>query len=102
MKKFFIATIVACLLVLPLSSCNQKTDDNVIRLNEVTHSVFYAPLYVAMENGYFKEQGLDVKLTTGQGANNSMSALISDQADIGLMGVEASIYIETSQSTYNF
>lgn len=93
MKKFFIATIVACLLVLPLSGCNQKTDDNVIRLNEVTHSVFYAPLYVAMENGYFKEQGLDVKLTTGQGANNSMSALISDQADIGLMGVEASIYV---------
>lgn len=93
MKKFFIAMLTVCFLILPLSACNKKPDSNVIRLNEVTHSVFYAPLYVAIENGYFEEQGLKVELSAGQGANNTMSALISGQADIGLMGVEASIYV---------
>lgn len=93
MRKLLILIVVVCCVALPLTACNPTPDDNTIRLNEVTHSVFYAPLYVAIENGYFKDEGLTIELTNGQGANNSMSAIISKQADIGLMGPEASIYI---------
>ena len=91
MRKLFIILLTMC-FVLPLSACS-KAEDNKIRLTEVTHSVFYAPLYVAMENGYFLEENLQIELSCGQGANNCMSQLISGDADIGLMGVEASIYV---------
>jgi NitT/TauT family transport system substrate-binding protein len=64
-----------------------------IRLNEVVHSIFYAPQYVAIEKDYFKDEGLKVDLSTGWGADKSMTALISDNADIALMGPEASIYV---------
>lgn len=64
-----------------------------ITLNEVAHSIFYAPQYVAIEKGYFKEEGLDVKLVNGSGADNVMTAVLSGEADIGFMGSEASIYV---------
>ena len=101
MKKLIITLLVCCLLVLPLSACTKPQEDNTIRLTEVTHSVFYAPLYVAIENGYFKDYGLDIELSNGQGANNCMSAIISNQADIGLMGPEASIYVY-NEGRYNY
>ncbi|MGO5541066.1 ABC transporter substrate-binding protein [Blautia sp. HCP3S3_H10_1] len=63
-----------------------------VTLNEVAHSIFYAPQYVAIENGYFQEEGLDLTLVTGFGADKTMTALISGEADIGFMGAEASIY----------
>ncbi len=66
-----------------------------IVLNEVAHSIFYAPMYVAIEEGYFAEEGLDVELVTGFGADKTMTAVLSGEADIGFMGAEASIY------TYN-
>lgn len=93
MRKFIITLLICCLVVLPLSACANTKPDNTIRLTEVTHSVFYAPLYVAIENGYFQEEGLKIDLSNGQGANNCMSQIISNQADIGLMGPEASIYV---------
>lgn len=61
-------------------------------LNEVAHSIFYAPMYVAIEEGYFAEEGLDVELVTGYGADKTMTALLSGEADIGFMGAEATIY----------
>jgi len=61
-------------------------------LNEVAHSIFYAPMYVAIEEGYFEEEGLDVELVTGYGADKTMAALLSGEADIGFMGAEATIY----------
>ena len=64
-------------------------------LNEVAHSIFYAPMYVAIEEGYFQEEGIDLELVTGFGADKTMTAVLSDSADIGFMGSEASIY------TYN-
>lgn len=64
-------------------------------LNEVAHSIFYAPMYVAIEEGYFDEEGIDLELVTGFGADKTMTAVISGSADIGFMGSEASIY------TYN-
>ena len=66
-----------------------------ITLNEVAHSIFYAPMYVAIENGYFEKEGLDITLVNGAGADKVMTALISGEADIGFMGPEATIY------TYN-
>lgn len=64
-------------------------------LNEVAHSIFYAPMYVAIEEGYFEDEGIELELITGFGADKTMTAVISGSADIGFMGSEASIY------TYN-
>ena len=69
-----------------------NTDKNIVRINEVTHSVFYAPFYVAIEKGYFKEEGLEIELTNGGGSDASMTALLSGSADIILAGPETAIY----------
>lgn len=63
-----------------------------ITLNEVAHSIFYAPQYVAIEKGYFKEEGIDLNLVTGFGADKVMAAVLSGDAEIGFMGSESSIY----------
>lgn len=73
------------------ASC--KTDDNVVRLSEVTHSLFYTPQYLALALGYFDEEGLTVEITNGSGADNVMTALLTNEADIGLMGCESNIYV---------
>lgn len=66
-----------------------------VTLNEVAHSIFYAPMYAAIENGYFKEEGIDLELVTGFGADKVMAAVLSGDADIGFMGPETTVY------TYN-
>lgn len=63
-----------------------------VTLNEVAHSIFYAPQYVAIENGYFEQEGIDLELVTGYGADKTMAAVISGDAQIGFMGAEASVY----------
>ena len=70
------------------SSSADSKELTKVRLNEVVHSVFYAPQYVAMANGYFEEEGLEIELSVGQGADKSMTALLSDSADIALLGTE--------------
>jgi NitT/TauT family transport system substrate-binding protein len=86
--------VLALLLALPLGcSENGERELTKVRLNEVTHSVFYAPMYVAINQGFFEEEGIDLELTTGQGADKVMTALLSGQADIGFMGPEATIYV---------
>lgn len=70
-----------------------------IRLSEVTRSIFYAPQYVALSKGFFAEQGLDVELTTAQGADAVMTAVLANQADIGFAGPEASIYVYNEGKT---
>ena len=75
---------------------NQKSNTQAlktIRVNEVTRSVFYAPQYIAIANGYFAEEGLDIELTTGQGADKVMTAVLANQSDIGFAGPEAAIYV---------
>ena len=95
MKKFAILII---LLVVSMSttfvgcSCNQ-IDNNTIRLNEVTHSIFYAPLYIAINKGFFEEQGLEIELTNGGGSDNSMTALLTNACDIALLGPETAVYV---------
>ena len=75
MKKFLTLFVAVIMAIIPLSACNNNSSLKKIRLNEVTHSVFYAPLYLAIENGYFEEQGLEIELTNGGGADKSMTAI---------------------------
>lgn len=122
MKKKFIPILLASTLAVSLlSACasdhadsntkNSKTDTSetisdttktdsssspvLVTLNEVAHSIFYAPMYVAIENGYFEDEGIKLTLVTGFGADKTMTAVLSGEADIGFMGSESSIY------TYN-
>lgn len=75
------------------STQQEETALTPVRLNEVVHSVFYAPQYVAQELGFFEEEGLEVTVAIGNGADKSMTALLSDSADIALLGTEAGIYV---------
>ena len=97
MKKGMCCLCCALLmLALLLTGCGGKEADAervTVRLNEVTHSVFYAPQYVAMELGFFADEGLDIELTNGGGADKVMTAVVSGGADIGLAGPESCIYI---------
>lgn len=76
-----------------LSGCGGKKALTTIRLNEVAHSIFYAPQYVAIEKGYFEEEGIALELVNGMGADNVMTAVVSGEADVGFMGSESSIYV---------
>ena len=91
--KFLNAILVACLAILPFSACKDDDRNNTIQVNEVTHSVFYAPLYLADSLGYFTEEGIKVELTNGGGADNVMSAVLSGDSDIGFCGPEAALYV---------
>ena len=86
--------VLFCLTLLP--ACGKDTANTKVTtkvtLNEVAHSIFYAPMYVAIENGYFAEEGIDLTLVTGFGADKTMTALLTGEADIGFMGSESTIY----------
>lgn len=88
--KYYLLVLI---LLITLTSFACKDNDNKITVCEVTHSVFYAPLYAAIELGYFEEEGLEIELVNGNGADKVMAALLSKDADIGLMGPEATIYV---------
>ena len=99
-----VTSLVACTSPKETISDTTNTEKNALKdkktlvpvtLNEVAHSIFYAPMYVAIEEEYFSENGIDLTLITGFGADKTMTAVISGNADIGFMGSEASIY------TYN-
>ncbi|WP_404453959.1 ABC transporter substrate-binding protein [Oceanobacillus kapialis] len=97
MKKFLKMIAACALLPIILIGCNQSTTSS-IKLAEVTRSLFYAPQYVALEKGYFEEEGLDVELQTTWGGDKTMTALLSDGADIALVGSETSIYVYAQNS----
>jgi len=88
-----IVLIVGMSLVLSGCSNTAKTELTKVKVSEVTHSVFYAPQYVALTQGFFKEEGLEVELTNGAGADKVMTAVLSGQVNIGLAGPEASVYV---------
>lgn len=95
MKKTCAYVLAAVLSLSVLSGCQASPSTQKltpITLNEVAHSIFYAPQYVAIELGYFRDEGLDLTLVNGAGADKVMTALVSGDADIGFMGSEASIY----------
>ena len=100
MKKIIITLIiiVAIATAIFIAYQNTRNDANTselttIQLNEVTRSVFYAPQYVAISNGFFEEEGLEIEMTTGQGADKVMTAVLAGQSDIGFCGPEAAIYV---------
>ena len=102
MRKWIIAAIIVAAIVGVITSViiSAKRNNNqeakgltTVRVNEVTRSVFYSPQYVAIALGYFEEKGIKVELTTGQGADKVMTAVLSGQSDIGFAGPEASIYV---------
>ena len=89
------AAVVLSVTALPMGVFAAKKEEpklTKVTLNEVAHSIFYAPQYVAIEEEYFKDEGLDLTLVTGFGADKTMTAVISGEADIGFMGAEASVY----------
>lgn len=107
MKKRAICTLLALVLMIGLLPACVPKDDSAktvssgnagkhkavsVTLNEVAHSIFYAPQYVAIEEGYFADEGIDLNLVTGFGADKVMTAVLSGEADIGFMGSESSIY----------
>jgi len=104
-RRFLALFLIPVLAVCMLAGCGktdtlknsdvQKVTKETITLNEVAHSIFYAPMYVAIENGYFEQEGIDLELVTGFGADKVMAAVLSGEAQIGFMGPETTVY------TYN-
>ena len=99
-KKIIISILILIIIVIIIGVIIIKKQNNntngeniVIKMNEVTRSVFYAPQYVAINNGYFKDYGIDIELMTGQGADAVMTSVLSGEAQIGFAGPEASIYV---------
>jgi len=100
MKKIIISLIIIVAIAITVFIAYNTTSNNsetvgltTIQLNEVTRSVFYAPQYVAISNGFFEEEGLNIEMTTGQGADKVMTAVLAGQSDIGFCGPEAAIYV---------
>jgi NitT/TauT family transport system substrate-binding protein len=97
--------LVITTLIITLVACNNNSSKNgeksleKVKVAEVTRSIFYAPQYVAIEKGFFKEEGLDVQLTTTQGGDKTMTALVSNGVDIALVGSETSIYVSSQGSS---
>lgn len=100
LKKPLALLLTVLLITGVLAGCGNKTDSKSgssdsltpVTLNEVAHSIFYAPMYAAIEEGYFAEEGIDLTLVTGFGADKTMTAVLTDEADIGFMGSESTIY----------
>lgn len=97
MKKIGGVYLAAAALMLLVSGCGKGGKTNTdgrteVVLNEVAHSIFYAPMYVAIEKGYFEEAGIELTLVTGFGADKTMTAVLTGDADIGFMGSESTVY----------
>ncbi len=100
MKKYIISFLLIFILLLVSfyinPSENEKEEFTKIKVAEVTHSVFYAPFYVAIEKGYFNDEGLDIELLLTPGADKVTAAVLSGDVEIGFCGSEASIYVFNS------
>lgn len=96
MSKLFkfgsLVLVLTLIITFTLTGC-KKSELKKVRLIEVTHSLFYTPQYIAITQGFFEEEGLEIELTNGKGADKCMTALLSGEADIAFMGPEASVYV---------
>ena len=99
-KKIIIGVVILVIVaivagIVTIKNKNNSTDSETtkIKMNEVTRSVFYSPQYVAINNGYFEDYGIEIDLTTGQGADAVMTSVLSGESQIGFAGPEASIYV---------
>ncbi|WP_368503483.1 ABC transporter substrate-binding protein [Alkalihalophilus sp. As8PL] len=93
LKRWLLLPLSMILLLAPLGCSFGNDDQETVRVAEVTRSIFYAPLYAAMAQGYFSEEGIELELTTAWGGDKTMTTLLSDGADIALVGAETSIYV---------
>ncbi len=100
MKKLIVSLVIILIIILAIIGIfyTKKKDSGeaslqTIRLSEVTRSIFYAPQYVALKQGFFEEEGLNIELSTAQGADAVMTSVLANQSDIGFAGPEASIYV---------
>lgn len=97
LKKFFAAALAVVIAASLFTGCGEKQpkDEELVKLtvSEVTHSIFYAPMYAAINNGYFKDAGIEIELINAGGADKVMTALLTGGADIGFAGPEAVIYV---------
>jgi len=93
MKKKCAFLLIAAMMCMMLTACGKKDGMTKVKLTEVAHSIFYAPMYVAIEEGYFEEEGIEVELVNGLGADKTMTAVLSGESEIGFMGSEASVYV---------
>ena len=98
-KRLLPLIFIFSLSLLAVTGCAKPADKEggkakgqKVVLNEVAHSIFYAPMYVAIEEGFFEEEGIELTLVTGFGADKTMTAVLTDEADIGFMGSESTIY----------
>ena len=95
-KKWILPLLVLSLTAGVLGGCGKSGAKSEgltrVTLNEVAHSIFYAPMYVAIEEGYFEQEGIEIELVTGFGADKTMTAVLTGEADIGFMGSESTIY----------
>lgn len=101
MKKKIVSILCAAVIALafPFALVGCKSSSKTIKINEVTHSVFYAPLYLADALGYFEEEGYKIELTNGGGADATMAAVLSGSADVGFCGPEAALYVNIGGSS---
>ena len=90
--SFFLMAVIMLSASIGLVGCTNGSGKKTIRVNQVTNSIFYAPLYIAINNHYFEDEGYTVDLTTAEGSNTTNVALMTGSADIGLMGAEQNIY----------
>lgn len=99
---FAFSLIIAVSLFLLINfEKNKDSNNKKIRLAEVTHSIFYAPLYVAIENGYFEDEGIDLELILTSGADKVSAAVLSNTVEIGFAGPESAIYVyENGEKDY--
>ena len=88
-----VALLMAMVLLVGCVGCGNKSGRDVVRVCEVTHSIFYAPQYAAIALGFFEEEGIEIELSNGQGADAVMAAVLSGNMDVGFAGPEASIYV---------
>ncbi|MGM9923123.1 MAG: ABC transporter substrate-binding protein [Bacillus sp. (in: firmicutes)] len=99
--KPWVKTCISLLLMLSMLTfivaCS-KEEAKTVRVAEVTRSIFYAPQYVALAKGFFEDEGLKVEVTTTWGGDKTMTTLLSNGADIALVGSETSIYVESQGS----
>ena len=93
MKKKISMLLIAAMMCMMFTACGKEDGVTKVKLTEVAHSIFYAPMYVAIEEGYFAEEGIEVELINGLGADKTMTAVLSGESEIGFMGSEASVYV---------
>lgn len=98
-----LAIIIAALLIFTLGTTliitlTNRKKEGVIKVHEVTHSIFYAPFYIAMTQGYFKDEGITIDLISGGGSDGSMQALVSGDVEVALMGPETGVYVASGEA----